>query len=99
MRFRPTAKDRPVDWVDLAALIITGTASLPGAACTSRPDLFDPESTDEYVIAEALTLCHKSCPVLKQCREWDAAQPKSRQLYGVTAGRYRPQPRTRKASA
>lgn len=65
----------------LLALILSGTADLSGAACTTAPpELFDPPAHGETLVeAEyrhraALAYCTR-CPVIDRCATWAVTQP------------------------
>ena len=84
-----------MSWADLAATL-SAAPDLAGAACTGRPDLFDPAPTDHPDRAHreerALALC-ASCPVLEACRTYLADLPLRDRPIGVIAGVVRQPPK------
>lgn len=76
--------------IRLLGRALRDTASLPGAACKSRGDLFTSEHPDDQ--AAAVEIC-RGCPELAACREWVASLPRSRIPAAVIAGQlHQPQP-------
>jgi WhiB family transcriptional regulator, redox-sensing transcriptional regulator len=67
---------------------------LPGALCRGHADIFDapaawpPTDADRARIAQAKALCRR-CPVLADCKAWDASLPRRQHATGVIAGHLR----------
>ena len=96
--YRLTPDDRhrqTADAVTLVAAILAGTTALPGAACTSRPNLFDHDTGDPK---QAASLCNR-CPAKSRCADWAATLPPGH-ASGVIAGQiHRPRRYTKKVLA
>ena len=68
------------DAVTLIAEILAGTTPLPGAACTTRPEIFDLDGDPK----QAAALCAQ-CTAADRCTQWAAALPPGH-VTGVIAG-------------
>jgi hypothetical protein len=70
-------------WIGLTSMIIEASASLPGAACTRTPRLFDEKARYEpdrdFVrrSASARRVC-ATCPVRRDCINWVKSTPPER---------------------
>ncbi|WP_156628408.1 WhiB family transcriptional regulator [Mycobacterium sp. 1274756.6] len=89
-----TATQHPGRHLDLEACIqllskaLWHTASLPGAACQGRGDLFTSEHPGDQ--AQALAICTR-CPVLADCQQWVARLPRAHIPPGIVTG-HQPDP-------
>ncbi len=80
---RNPVRDPYADIVTLLAAVLTDSTKLPGAACTTAPELFAFDA-DDQLHAEAVQIC-ASCPALDACRSWVASLPTGH-VSGVIAG-------------
>jgi hypothetical protein len=72
-------------WVELLAVLLRDTPSLPNALCRNRSDVFD--VTDPALSGEAVELCRR-CPERQPCRAWTHTLPE-RAVSGVVGGEVR----------
>jgi len=82
---KPTPAERhrhTTDAVTLLAAILTGSTPLPGAACTTQPEVFDLDGCNP---TQAATLCNR-CPARSRCTDW-AATLRPGHASGVIAGK------------
>jgi len=84
------AVDPYADAFTLLAEVLALSARLPGAACASQPDLFNP-GVDAVQRRLAVGICTTKCPCLTECRAWAATVPPGH-VSGTVAGQYRPPP-------
>jgi hypothetical protein len=89
---RPKGHPAHADSYTLIAAVLKKSPSLPGAACTAQPGMFDGDLDDDHT--PAIEVC-RTCPALRPCEAWVTSVPKGF-VTGVVAGSYRPAPHTKR---